>query len=94
METLVVAASEGQNISTPSAFVGGFVGLVFFVVGVSFLAASNGISAALQARTPRVSYGPAAEEGFPGRGFIRAFGVVFFIVGAAILAFAIYHLIR
>ncbi|MCI3275924.1 hypothetical protein [Streptomyces cylindrosporus] len=93
MKYLVFAAGESQNLSTPSAFFFGFIGLVFFAVGVTFLAASNGISAALQTRVPRVSYGPGAKEGFPGRGFIRTFGVIFSIVGAAILAFAVYHLL-
>ncbi|MGC0399711.1 hypothetical protein RKD27_002355 [Streptomyces sp. SAI-126] len=94
MEYLIVAASEGRNISKSSVFFFGFIGLVFFVAGVSFLVASNGISSALQAATPRVSYGPAAKEGFPGPGFIRLFGAIFSMVGAVVLAFALYYLIR
>lgn len=94
MEHLIVAASEGRNLSSSSAFFFGFIGLVFFVVGVSCLFASNGISAALQAATPRVPNGPGAKEGFPGPGFIRLFGGAFSIVGAVVLAFAAYHLLR
>jgi len=94
MRYLAVASGEGQNISTPSVFFFGFIGLVFFIVGISFLVASNGISTALQARVPRVSYGAASKEGFPGRAFIRVFGAVFSIVGALIIIFAIYRLLR
>ncbi|MGW8874798.1 hypothetical protein [Streptomyces mirabilis] len=88
-----MAVEEGQKVSTSSAFFIGFVGLVFFIVGVSFLAAPKGISAAMQANTPRVSYGPASREGFPGPGFVRTFGVIFSIAGAAILCFAVYRLV-
>lgn len=93
MISLVGMADESQKVSTSSAFFFGFIGLVFFIVGVSFLAASKGISAALQSRIPRVTYGPGAKEGSPGPGFIRGFGVIFSTVGAAVLVFAVYHLV-
>jgi hypothetical protein len=70
MRYLVVAVGEGRNISTSSAFFFGFIGLVFFIVGTSFLVASSGISATLQTKVPRVSYGAAVKESFPGKGFI------------------------
>ncbi|MGW4882901.1 hypothetical protein ACWEPI_40875, partial [Streptomyces sp. NPDC004262] len=94
MKSLVgMATEEGQKVSTPSAFFIGFIGLVFLIVGISFLATPKGISAAMQTNTPRASYGPASREGFPGPGFVRTFGVIFSIVGTATLSFAVYHLV-
>jgi hypothetical protein len=93
MENFVIAAGEGRTISTSAAFFFGFIGLVFLAVGVAFFFASRGISASLQSKVPRVSYGVAAREGFPGRGFIRTFGAIFLIVGVVILAFSVYDLV-
>lgn len=93
MKSLVDMAVESQKVSTSSVIFFGFIGLVFFIVGVCFLVAQKRIATALQAKTPRVSYGPGAREGFPGPGFIRAFGAIFSTVGAAVLGFAVYHLV-